>query len=151
MFAGAFDAGGEPQQFGVHGDDLPLAFGQRARLVDDQRINVFHTFERFGILDEDAHVSDGLAADHFQTSSGKPDAWMGTIRARIDGWGGPPTEGPEIVPGPIVSSYRLCQAIEEQRVRVTIDFSDLVRGRGPRVGHDYRVVVHVTTWSARTP
>lgn len=71
MFAGAFDAGGEPQQFGVHGDDLPLAFGQRARLVDDQRINVFHTFERFGILDEDAHVSAALDADHDRHRSGQ--------------------------------------------------------------------------------
>jgi HlyD family secretion protein len=37
--------------------------------------------------------------------------------------------------------------IEEQRVRVTIDFAD-----PPEIwtslGHDYRVVVHVTTWSA---
>ena len=38
--------------------------------------------------------------------------------------------------------------IEEQRVRVTIDFSDPPENWAS-LGHDYRVVVHVTTWSAQ--
>ncbi|MGN8547931.1 hypothetical protein ACQPTN_25460 [Bradyrhizobium sp. 13971] len=37
--------------------------------------------------------------------------------------------------------------IEEQRVRVTIDFADAPEVSS-QLGHDYRVVVHVTTWSA---
>ena len=37
--------------------------------------------------------------------------------------------------------------IEEQRVRVTIDFSDPAE-TWASLGHDYRVVVHVTTWRA---
>ncbi|MFK4492759.1 multidrug efflux pump subunit AcrA (membrane-fusion protein) [Bradyrhizobium sp. USDA 336] len=37
--------------------------------------------------------------------------------------------------------------IEEQRVRVTIDFVDPPEAWAS-LGHDYRVVVHVTTWSA---
>lgn len=38
--------------------------------------------------------------------------------------------------------------IEEQRVRVTIDFSDPLQAWS-QLGHDYRVVVHVTTWSTQ--
>ena len=37
--------------------------------------------------------------------------------------------------------------IEEQRVRVTIDFVDPPEAWS-RLGHDYRVIVHVTIWSA---
>ena len=37
--------------------------------------------------------------------------------------------------------------IEEQRVRVTIDFVDPPQ-TWSRLGHDYRVIVHVTVWSA---
>lgn len=39
------------------------------------------------------------------------------------------------------------RGIEEQRVRVTIDFADPSE-TWASLGHDYRVVVHVTTWSA---
>jgi HlyD family secretion protein len=37
--------------------------------------------------------------------------------------------------------------IEEQRVRTTIDFSE-PSDAWSRLGHDYRVIVHVLTWSA---
>jgi HlyD family secretion protein len=37
--------------------------------------------------------------------------------------------------------------IEEQRVRTTIDFVDSPEAWS-RLGHDYRVIVHVTVWSA---
>jgi hypothetical protein len=41
------------------GDRRP-AFGQRAGLVDDQRIDFLHVLERFGILDQ--HAQPGAAA-----------------------------------------------------------------------------------------
>lgn len=78
MFAGAFHAGGEPQHLragdslsGDHSDDLRLAFGQRARLVDDQRVDALHALERFGVLDEDAHVSAAPDANHDRHRSGQ--------------------------------------------------------------------------------
>jgi HlyD family secretion protein len=37
--------------------------------------------------------------------------------------------------------------IEEQRVHVTIDFTDAPESWS-RLGHDYRVIVHVTVWSS---
>jgi HlyD family secretion protein len=37
--------------------------------------------------------------------------------------------------------------IEEQRVRTTIDFIDPPEAWS-RLGHDYRVIVHVTTWQS---
>jgi HlyD family secretion protein len=37
--------------------------------------------------------------------------------------------------------------IEEQRVRVTVDFADHSE-EWTRLGHDYRVTVHVTVWNA---
>ena len=37
--------------------------------------------------------------------------------------------------------------IEEQRVRTTIDFADPPEAWS-RLGHDYRVIVHVTVWKA---
>ena len=35
--------------------------------------------------------------------------------------------------------------VEEQRVRTTIDFAE-PSDKWARLGHDYRVIVHVTTW-----
>jgi hypothetical protein len=37
--------------------------------------------------------------------------------------------------------------IEEQRVRVTVDFVDLPE-TWSQLGHDYRVIVHLAIWSA---
>jgi HlyD family secretion protein len=37
--------------------------------------------------------------------------------------------------------------VEEQRVRTTIDFTDPPEAWS-RLGHDYRVIVHVTVWNA---
>lgn len=78
VLAGAFDAGGQPQHLGIrdslsrdYGHDLRLAFGQRARLVDDQRIDALHALERFGVPDEDACVSAPSDAHHDRHRSGE--------------------------------------------------------------------------------
>lgn len=64
---------------------------------------------------------------------------------RIDGWGGAPVQGrvSRVDPAGFVKISAL--GIEEQRVRTWIDFT------GPpetwsRLGHDYRVIVHVSIW-----
>ena len=61
MLARALDAGGEPQHLvvvealrGHDGDDLRLAFGQRAGLVDHDGIDFLHAFERLGVVDQHA-------------------------------------------------------------------------------------------------
>ena len=42
-------------------DHLGLALGQRARLVDHQRVDLLHVLQRFGILDQ--HTGRGTASD----------------------------------------------------------------------------------------
>jgi HlyD family secretion protein len=66
---------------------------------------------------------------------------------RIDGWGGPPVRGrvSRIEPAGYVKVSAL--GIEEQRVRTVIDFVDPPEAWS-RLGHDFRVIVHVTVWSA---
>lgn len=66
---------------------------------------------------------------------------------RMDGWGGSPIMGHVVRVDPAGFLKVSALGIEEQRVRTTIDFS------GPpeewsRLGHDYRVIVHVTVWGA---
>ena len=63
----------------------------------------------------------------------------------IDGWGGPNIEGrvKRVEPGGFMKISAL--GIEEQRVRVVIDFTD-PPDKWRNLGHDYRVVVHVVTW-----
>ena len=64
---------------------------------------------------------------------------------RIDGWGGPPIRGRVTRVDP--AGFRKVSAlgIEEQRVNVTIEFLDPPQAWS-RLGHDYRVTVHVTVW-----
>jgi HlyD family secretion protein len=64
---------------------------------------------------------------------------------QIDGWGGPPINGrvTRIDPAGFLKVSAL--GIEEQRVRVTIDLVDPPE-TWARLGHDFRVVVHVTVW-----
>jgi HlyD family secretion protein len=66
---------------------------------------------------------------------------------RIDGWGGSPIRArvTRIDPAGFLKVSAL--GIEEQRVRTTIDFVDPPEAWS-RLGHDYRVIVHVTIWSA---
>ena len=40
----------------VHIGQLRLAFGQGAGLIDDQRIDLGHAFQRFGVLDQDTRL-----------------------------------------------------------------------------------------------
>jgi HlyD family secretion protein len=84
-------------------------------------------------------VADLLSTDAVQI---KPDAPV-----RIDGWGGPAIRGvvKRIDPAGFLKISAL--GIEEQRVRVTMDFTDPAQ-IWSRLGHDYRVIVHVTIWNS---
>jgi HlyD family secretion protein len=84
-------------------------------------------------------VADLLSMDAVQIKVGAP--------VRIDGWGGPPIKGKVVRVDPAGFLKVSALGIEEQRVRVTIDFVDPPEVWS-QLGHDYRVVVHVTTWSA---
>jgi len=84
-------------------------------------------------------IADLLSSDAVQINTGAP--------VRIDGWGGPPIEGRVIRIDPAGFLKVSALGIEEQRVRVTIDIVD-PPGVWARLGHDYRVVVHVTVWKA---
>jgi HlyD family secretion protein len=82
-------------------------------------------------------VADLLSTDAVQIKVGAP--------VRIDGWGGSSIVGRVIRVDPAGFLKVSALGIEEQRVRTTIDFV------GPpeewsRLGHDYRVIVHVTVW-----
>jgi len=84
-------------------------------------------------------VADLLSTDAVQINIG--------ASVRIDGWGGQPIEGrvTRIDPAGFVKISAL--GIEEQRVRTTIDFVDPPEVWS-RLGHEYRVIVHVTIWAA---
>ncbi|MBR0781524.1 efflux RND transporter periplasmic adaptor subunit [Bradyrhizobium iriomotense] len=84
-------------------------------------------------------VADLLSTDAVQIKVGAP--------VRIDGWGGQPIAGKVVRVDPAGFLKVSALGIEEQRVRVTIDFSDPPEN-WVTLGHDYRVIVHVTTWSA---
>jgi HlyD family secretion protein len=84
-------------------------------------------------------VADLLSNDAVQIKPGAP--------VRIDGWGGPPIRGrvKRVDPAGFLKVSAL--GIEEQRVRTTIDFVDPPEAWA-RLGHDYRVIVHVTVWNS---
>ncbi|MHC6157025.1 efflux RND transporter periplasmic adaptor subunit [Bradyrhizobium elkanii] len=84
-------------------------------------------------------VADLLSTDAVQIKVGAP--------VRIDGWGGQPIKGMVVRVDPAGFLKVSALGIEEQRVRVTIDFVDPPEVWS-KLGHDYRVIVHVTTWSA---
>jgi HlyD family secretion protein len=84
-------------------------------------------------------VADLLSTDAVQIKVG--------ALVRIDGWGGQPIRGKVVRVDPAGFLKVSALGIEEQRVRVTIDFVDPPE-MWASLGHDYRVVVHVTTWSA---
>ena len=80
MLAGALDACGQPQHFVLvearRGDDRRhrrLAFGQRAGLVDDQRVDLLHALQRLGILDQHADFGAAADADHDRHRRGEPE------------------------------------------------------------------------------
>ncbi|HJU10390.1 MAG TPA: efflux RND transporter periplasmic adaptor subunit [Candidatus Binataceae bacterium] len=70
----------------------------------------------------------------------KPDATV-----HIDGWGGPLLEGRVRLVEPSGFLKVSALGIEEQRVRTIIDFADDPES-WQRLGHDYRVIVHVVIW-----
>jgi HlyD family secretion protein len=84
-------------------------------------------------------VADLLSTDAVQITPGAP--------VRIDGWGGPPIRARVTRVDPAGSLKVSALGIEEQRVRVTMDFLDLPEV-WKRLGHDFRVTVHVTVWNA---
>jgi HlyD family secretion protein len=83
-------------------------------------------------------VADLLSTDAVQIKLGAP--------VRIDGWGGPAIRGKVVRVDPAGFLKVSALGIEEQRVRVTIDFVDPPEAWS-RLGHDYRVIVHVAIWS----
>ena len=84
-------------------------------------------------------VADLLSTDAVQVKPGSP--------VQIDGWGGPPIKGQVIRVDPAGFLKISALGIEEQRVRTTIDFAEPSKAWS-RLGNDYRVIVHVTVWSA---
>jgi HlyD family secretion protein len=83
-------------------------------------------------------IADLLSTDAVQIKAG--------ATVRIDGWGGPPIQGRVTRVDPAGFLKVSALGIEEQRVRTTIDFVDLP-DVWSKLGHDYRVIVHVTVWS----
>ncbi len=84
-------------------------------------------------------VADFLSTDAVQIKKGAP--------VQIDGWGGPPLRGRVMRVDPAGFLKVSALGIEEQRVHTTIDLVDPPE-TWSRLGHDYRVIVHVTVWRA---
>jgi len=120
---------------------LAPASGRVLKIIQDSEATVLPGMPLVDIgdpLDLEV-VADLLSTDAVQIKVGAP--------VRIDGWGGPPIKGKVVRVDPAGFLKVSALGIEEQRVRVTIDFSDPPE-TWASLGHDYRVVVHVTTWSA---
>ena len=84
-------------------------------------------------------IADLLSTDAVRITAGSP--------VQIDGWGGAPVKGKVIRVDPAGFLKVSALGIEEQRVRTTIDFAEPSEAWS-RLGHDYRVIVHVLVWSA---
>jgi HlyD family secretion protein len=84
-------------------------------------------------------VADLLSTDAVGIKPGAP--------VRIDGWGGAPIQARVTRVDPAGFLKVSALGIEEQRVRTTMDFVDPSE-TWCSLGHDYRVIVHVTVWSA---
>jgi HlyD family secretion protein len=84
-------------------------------------------------------VADLLSTDAVGIKPGAP--------VRIDGWGGAPIQARVTRVDPAGFLKVSALGIEEQRVRTTMDFVDPSE-TWSSLGHDYRVIVHVTVWSA---
>jgi HlyD family secretion protein len=84
-------------------------------------------------------VADLLSTDAVQIKTSAP--------VRVEGWGGPPLNGRVVRVDPAGFLKVSALGIEEQRVRITIDLVDAPEVWS-RLGHDYRVTVHVAVWSA---
>jgi HlyD family secretion protein len=84
-------------------------------------------------------VADLLSTDAVQIKIGSS--------VQVDGWGGSPIKGRVTRVDPAGFLKVSALGIEEQRVRTTIDFAESSEVWS-RLGHDYRVIVHVVVWSA---
>jgi HlyD family secretion protein len=84
-------------------------------------------------------VADLLSTDAVQIAPGSP--------VRIDDRGGPSIQDRVTRVDPAGFLKVSALGIEEQRVRTTIDFTDPPEVWS-RLGHDYRVIVHVTVWKS---
>lgn len=82
-------------------------------------------------------VADLLSTDAVQIRSG--------ASVRIDGWGGPTLQGKVTRVDPAGFLKVSALGIEEQRVHTEIDLVDPPE-KWSQLGHDYRVIVHVTNW-----
>lgn len=84
-------------------------------------------------------VADLLSSDAVQIKPG--------AAVRIDGWGGLPIRGRvnRVEPAGFLKASAL--GIEEQRVRTIIDLVNPPEAWST-LGHDYRVIVHITVWNA---
>lgn len=82
-------------------------------------------------------IADLLSTDAVQVTAG--------ASVRIGGWGGPSIRARVTRVDPAGFLKVSALGIEEQRVRTTIDFVDSPE-RWSRLGHDYRVIVHITVW-----
>jgi HlyD family secretion protein len=67
--------------------------------------------------------------------------------ARIEGWGGPPLQGKVRRIDPAGFTKISALGIEEQRVGGIIDLIDPPEA-WPRLGHEFRVIVNITSWSS---
>jgi HlyD family secretion protein len=84
-------------------------------------------------------VVDLLSTDAVQVEGG--------ARVRIDGWGGSSIEGRVSRIDPAGFTKVSALGIEEQRVRTIIDLAEPPEAWS-RLGHDFRVIVHISLWRA---
>ena len=84
-------------------------------------------------------VADFLSTDAVRIEPGSA--------VRIEGWGGRPIQGKVTRVDPAGFMKVSALGIEEQRVRITIDFSDPPEAWS-RLGHDYRAIVRITVWKS---
>ena len=80
MLARPLDAGRKAQDLGLgearrrhDGGDRGLALGQRAGLVDDERVDLLHVLQRLGVLDQHAGLGAAPDADHDRHRRGEPE------------------------------------------------------------------------------
>lgn len=83
-------------------------------------------------------VADLISSDAVQINPGAP--------VRITGWGGSPIQARVTRVDPAGFLKVSALGVEEQRVRTTIEFVDPPQAWA-RLGHDYRVIVHITVWN----
>lgn len=84
-------------------------------------------------------VADLLSSDAVRIKPG--------AAVKVDGWGGAPINARVVRIDPAGFTKVSALGIEEQRVRTTIDLVDPPE-TWSQLGHDYRVIVHVTVWKA---